>query len=57
MTTIEDDGIRHAPNCQRLVIVVTKGYAVTVNRCDECGAVATERHCWPTPSPTTTKDT
>jgi len=48
MTAAED--LRHAPSCQRLLIVVTKGYAVTVNRCDECGAVATVRHCWPTPT-------
>lgn len=41
---MSDDLMTHAPSCQRLVIVVTKGYTVTVNRCDECGAITTVRH-------------
>ena len=52
--TAAEELIGHAPSCLRLLIVVTTGYAVTVHRCDECGGVATVRHCWPAQSPSTT---
>ena len=48
-----DDDMQHAPHCHQLVIVRTEGYSVTVHRCDECGAISTERHGATTSTPPT----